>query len=87
MAKDPTAEESARRIIDLFVRHFRLRAGEILSLNDFLGNFENDGFRNLHFTDGMQFAIDSGWVSPNRRESATSYTLTHAGFSEAASAA
>jgi hypothetical protein len=84
MAKEPAAEESARRILDLFVNHFHLRAGGTLSLSDFLGKFENDGFRNLHFADGMHFAINNGWVEPNRRESATSYILTSAGFGEAA---
>ena len=66
MAKEPAAEESARRILDLFVNNFHLRAGGTLFLSDFLGKFENDGFRNLHFPDGMQFAINNGWVEPNR---------------------
>jgi hypothetical protein len=84
MANEPAAEESTRRILDLFVHHFHLRVGGTLSLSDFLGKFQNDGFRNLHFPDGMQFAINNGWVEPNRRNSATSYSLTSAGFGEGA---
>ena len=86
MAKEPAAEDSARRILDLFVNHFHLSTGSALSLSDFLGKFERRGFRNLHFQVGMRFAIDNGWVAPNRRESASSYTLTSAGFGEAMSA-
>jgi hypothetical protein len=82
MAKEPAAEESARRILDLFVNHFHLRAGGTLSPSDFLGKFEIDGFRK-HFQAGMQFAINNGWIAANRRESANSYALTNAGFGEA----
>jgi len=87
MTKEPLAEDSARRILDLFVNHFHHRAGGTLSLSHLLCTFEHEGFRNLHFQAGMELAINNGWITPNRRAAPNSYTLTSAGFGETASAA
>jgi hypothetical protein len=87
MTKEPLAEDSARRILDLFANHFHLGAGGTLSLSDLLCTFEHEGFRNLHFQAGMELAINNGWIMPNRRAAPNSYTLTSAGFGEAIAAA
>lgn len=80
MAALPSAEDSARVILRIYVSHFNRRPGHVLSLNNFLCTIDKYDLRPEDFNNGLRFAINKGWLS---LESESSYKLTESGFSEA----
>lgn len=80
MATVPSPEESARKILKLFVVHFKGRAGHVLRPNNFNSVLHSYNIRESDFNEGMQYAIEREWIESSQGQS---YTLTQAGFDEA----
>jgi hypothetical protein len=79
MAKSPTPEESARRILQLFASHHR-RAGEILMLGAVNFQFQEGGeYRGADLQSGLKHAVAQGWIDPDYR---TAVKITDAGATE-----
>lgn len=80
MANVPNSEESARKILAIFVEHFNSRAGYVLRGNNFMAVMHDYKLTASDFNEGLAFAVKQGWVEiPNDN----SYQLTQAGFEEA----
>lgn len=80
MANVPSAEESARKILAIFVQQFQARAGHVLRSNNFLAVMHLYDLRASDFNEGLKFAIEQGWVE---LLSDNAYRLTQAGFETA----
>ncbi len=81
MATRPTPEESARKVLYVFVS-FKVRAGEYLPDQSLRSGWEKLG---LHFDDlapGIDYSLQQGWIE-NKPEHPHSLWLTTLGFSEA----
>ena len=80
MATLPTPEQCARAILDIFVLHFGLLAGEVLPRKNFLTIWPQRGYRTKDFKVGLQFATESGWLEllPGGK----SFRLTKSGFTD-----
>lgn len=76
----PTPEESARRILDLFVRHYHCRVGGVLLQNHFIEPFATGHWRAADFNAGIEYARQHGWIedAPNG-----GFRLTEAGYDAA----
>lgn len=80
MAKIPTAEESAQKILAIFVQHFNARAGHVLRGNNFMAVVHDYQLTASDFNQGIEFAVEQAWVeTPDEN----SYRLTQAGFDAA----
>ena len=79
MAEAPTAESSARRILQVFLDH-NLRAGDVLQSNSFVAPFSKPGWSSGDFDAGLEYAIEEDWIE---LVSTHSYRLTSEGFTEA----
>ena len=82
MAKLPTPEESARRVLYIFVNHFSGRPGWVLRWINF--EAANEKKRYLHYDDvgpGMEYAVKQGWIEA--LPDGDSFKLTEAGFAAA----
>lgn len=82
MARMPTPEESARRVLYIFVNHFSGRPGWVLRSINF--EAANEKKRYLHYDDlgpGMDHAVKQGWIEA--LPDGDSFRLTEAGFAEA----
>lgn len=79
MASVPTAEGSARRILDTFL-DFGCRPGYVLSTSNFFHVFTKAPWQTSDLAIGMSRAIEEGWVEDlgNNR-----FKLTESGYSEA----
>jgi hypothetical protein len=84
MAQLPTAEETARTILDIFVSHFNNRAGDVLGFGNFNAIWHQRGLRTADFKPGMEYAVKQGWVDVVPADpGGESFRLTDAGFAEA----
>lgn len=81
MATLPTPEESANKILSLFVDRFKQRPGNVLRVNNFLEAIGKNEINADDFNAGMQFAIDQGWVESLNE--GVSFKLTDKGFEQA----
>jgi len=81
MATLPTPEESAYKILSVFVDRFKQRPGNVLRLNNFLDVIGKNEIHTDDFNAGMQFAIDQGWIEPQK--GGVSFRLTKNGFEQA----
>jgi hypothetical protein len=79
MAAAPTAEDSARRILHIFLE-FGHRSGDVMQQNSFIAPFAEPGWKASDFNAGITFAISEGWLES---VSSASYRLTDLGFGEA----
>lgn len=75
-----TPEQCAHAILDIFVLHFGLLAGEVLPRKNFLTIWPQRGYRPKDFKAGLQFATKSGWLEllPDSK----SFRLTKSGFTD-----
>ena len=80
MAQLPNPEESARKILNIFVTHFKSRPGTILRGNNFMAVIHDYDLSASDFNTGLQLAVEQGWVE---LPSDNSYQLTQAGFDAA----
>lgn len=78
MATLPTPEETARKILAIYARN-QCRPGHCLLANVFLAQARFVGLAASDIADGLQFAMDEGWVveGPN-----SGFCLTEEGFAE-----
>jgi hypothetical protein len=77
MTTEPTAEDSARHILDVFQAH-TLRIGQILSRGSARIQFLAQGDWHIHdFVSGLQYASRHHWIS---MPSPTVLKLTEDGF-------
>ena len=78
MTTEPTAEESARHLLDIFQAHKKMRAGQILMRGptrvEFLGH---EQWHIQHFVAGLQYASQRRWIA---MPSPTVIKLTDDGF-------
>lgn len=81
MASIPTPEETAVEILTIFVSQFRLRAGGVLSVNNFLSVWHTRGLVAEDFGPGMEHAVEQGWVEI--QPDGTDFKLTDSGFAKA----
>lgn len=79
MATRPTPEESARKILWIYVNHFKLDVGGVLAKNNLMVCQEY-GLSVDDQNGGMTYAIQQGWIEPVQNGG---YRLTDAGFAEA----
>ncbi|HIE4123809.1 MULTISPECIES: hypothetical protein [Stenotrophomonas maltophilia group] len=80
MATVPSPEQSARKILKLFVEHFEARAGKVLRLSNFNSVIYDYDIKASDFNDGLQYALEKEWIEHSQGQS---YILTQAGFDEA----
>ena len=75
-----TPEQCAHAILDIFVLHFGLLAGEVLPRKTLLTIWPQRGYRPQDFKVSLQFATESGWLEllPGGK----SYRLTKCGFTD-----
>jgi len=76
MATITSPEESARKILSLFVKHFSCRPGHVLVPNNLLSR----GLSKEDLNKGLEFAKQKGWIETTK---GSQYKLTESGFSEA----
>jgi hypothetical protein len=62
MADVPSPEEAARTILDIFVSHFKNRAGDVLGSGSFRVVLQEYGLSVKDFETGMGYAVNQGWV-------------------------
>lgn len=79
MVQAPTAESSARRILEVFRRH-QLTAGDVLQSDSFIAPFSKPGWGPSDLDAGIDHAVAEDWIE---LVSAQSYRLTAEGFAEA----
>jgi hypothetical protein len=79
MATAPSAEESARRILRIFLDHDQ-RAGDVLQQNTFIDPFAQPGWKTSDYNAGIAYAVAQGWLEP---VTLGSHRLTSDGFAEA----
>lgn len=80
MATLPTAEESARLILDGYLRH-NCRPGYVLSQRDFLlSGFLQPPFQPSDIVQGLRYAAAQGWIEIVDSDK---FKLTESGFSKA----
>ena len=82
MAMLPNAEESARRILSIFVTHFNCRPNDVLAINNIQSVWLSSKLDNDDLKDGMEYAVNQGWIEildVNRM----SFKLTDEGFKQA----
>ena len=75
MATNPTPEETALKILDIF-KHFNCRPGNVLYRRIFFRRMTAEDLKS-----GMEFAAQQGWIEILRKGS--SFKLTAAGFAKA----
>ncbi len=62
MARLPTPEEVAAKILWMFVERFNLRPGEVLSLSNVLSVWDETGYRDSDRKPGFDYAVSQGWI-------------------------
>lgn len=78
MITEPTAQESARHLLDIFQAHNKMRAGQILARGSTRIEFlQNDEWHIQHFVAGLQYASQHRWIA---MPSPTVLKLTDDGF-------
>ena len=77
MAKMPTPEENAHRILEIFSK-FEMRPGEVLPPGAVLTNWiKMVSARTDDLNNGLQYAVEHGWITQKTDEK---YELTETGF-------
>ena len=79
MTQTPTAESSARRILEVFLSH-NLGGGDVLQTDSFIAPFNKPGWSSGDLDAGIDYAVAEDWIE---LVSAHSYRLTPEGFAEA----
>ncbi|MGZ8308701.1 MAG: hypothetical protein ACXWU0_02575 [Rhodoplanes sp.] len=78
MTTEPTPEESARHLLDIFQTHNKMRAGQILVRGPARIEFlQNDEWHIQRFVAGRQYASQHRWIA---MPSPTVLKLTDDGF-------
>ena len=78
MTIEPTAEESARHLLDIFQAHKKMRVGQILIRGPTRVEFlQHDPWHIQHFVAGLQYASQHRWIA---MPSPTVIKLTDDGF-------
>jgi hypothetical protein len=75
----PTAEASARRILEVFLNH-KLGGGDVLQTDSFIAPFNKPGWGPGDLDAGIDYAVAEDWIE---LVSSQSYRLTAEGFAEA----
>lgn len=78
MATISTPQETAIRILDIFVNHFKCRPDHVLRVNNFIGLWHNKGLQWEDFEPGMKYAAETGLVEV--LQNGPSFRLTQKGF-------
>jgi hypothetical protein len=79
MATLPTAEDAAKNILALFLRH-NSRPGDLLPREDLSCAFETMPWRDADLPPGISFAVGEGWIEQIANGD---FRLTDAGFGAA----
>ncbi|HIJ86936.1 MAG TPA: hypothetical protein HPP97_04535 [Desulfuromonadales bacterium] len=82
MATLPQPEELARKILDIFVSHFKCRPNDVLLINNIQIVWLNSGLETDDLKDGMEYAVNSGWIEI-LNDNSMSFKLTEEGFKQA----
>ncbi|MGU5814552.1 hypothetical protein ACV1EC_06575 [Aeromonas hydrophila] len=78
MATASIPEQSARKILSIFIDHFRVAVGGALPSNSLILVWSSRKFQFEDLEPGIEFAKAQGWIKAN--SDGTSFTLTQAGF-------
>jgi len=78
VTQTPTAELSARRILEVFLTH-NLKGGDVLQTDSFIAPFNKPGWGSADLDAGIDYAVAEDWIE---LVSAHSYRLTPEGFAE-----
>ena len=79
VARTPTAEESARRILDTFLQ-FNLRPGHVIGQQQLFGPFLEAPWQTSDIPTGLVYAAEQGWIKILDKNK---FQLTELGFSKA----
>ena len=79
MAAVPTSEQNARLILEMFVKRFDRKPGQVLRQKNFNGVMHEFGINSSDFSLGLQFAIKRGWIESLE---INVYTMTEDGFAQ-----
>jgi hypothetical protein len=79
MATKPTPEQAAKYILQIMVKKFNVRGGQILMRNSLITPFSTDGWQSSDETAGLQYAVQKGWVTVKENI----ITLTDDGYAAA----
>lgn len=79
MATIPTPEESAKRILELFLE-FHCRPGHVLGQNNLFGAFMKSPWQVSDIVPGLKYAAEQGWIEILDKNK---FRLTELGFSKA----
>ncbi len=79
MAQLPTAEQSARKILDIYSA-FQQQPGGGLRVNVFVSNAAKYGLDYSEIDAAIEYSINNGWLEAS--DGRQSYTLTQKGYQE-----
>jgi len=79
MAQLRTTEEAAKRILEIIVYHFKVRANGSLPLSSLNATWFKDGWNAKDFNEGLQYGKDAGWLT----QTTLHVGITDSGFAEA----
>ena len=77
MAVLPTPQESARKVLHVFVSHFNCRPGDVLQKNNLMVCMTHYQMRSEDLASGLEYAEKMGWLEATDRGGVR---LTEAGF-------
>ncbi len=78
MAMLPTAEDKARKVLEIY-KHFGSRPGHVLMTNNFVARAARMNLSVQDLADGLEHGMSLGWFEETP---AGSMCLTEAGFAE-----
>ncbi len=82
MATLPQPEESALKILSIFVTHFNCRPNDVLAINNIRSAWLSSKWNIDDLKDGMEYAVEQGWVEIVDVKK-MSFKLTDEGFKQA----
>ncbi|MBU1535460.1 hypothetical protein KKF84_09065 [Myxococcota bacterium] len=80
MAYRLTPEQSARNLIQLAVDSFKKEPGETLPIMSLASEWDDNQTDTEAFGEGIDFALQNGWITVESTNSLPLYTLTRAGY-------
>ena len=81
MATVLTPEETAQKLLAIFVTDFELRPGNVLPLESIIDVGNRWGPHDADFKPGLDYAEEQGWIEIS--DSGNSVRLTETGFAQA----
>ncbi len=81
MATVPTPEETAQKILAIFLISFKFCPGSVLTSHNIIGVWNNSGLHHADLKPGLDYAEEQGWIEIF--DGGNSIRLTAVGFAQA----